>query len=202
MDVREARLARGWSQEDLAERTGLSVRTVQRIENGSRPGISSARLLAEALGIPVPEVVGDAGTTSPAADRAPGAPAAWTRAPAVTAVRDGIVGFSDFEGRAGRADYWWFALVVLLVVAAATAIRTELGTAVTVLLALPLAAAGARRLHDTGRSGWWQLFALAPFGFVIPLILLARPTDDAVPGRGRADGPRDPTGSGQPHATA
>ena len=32
-----------------------------------------------------------------------------------------------------------------------------------------LAAVGARRLHDTGRSGWWQLFVLAPFGFLVVL---------------------------------
>ncbi len=50
-----------------------------------------------------------------------------------------------------------------------------MGGIVLLLLLIPLAAAGARRLHDTGRSGWWQLFALAPVGFVVPLFLLVLP---------------------------
>ena len=29
-------------------------------------------------------------------------------------------------------------------------------------LVIPLIAVGARRLHDTNKSGWWQLFALIP----------------------------------------
>lgn len=170
MDLRDERQARGWSQEELAARTGLSVRTIQRIENGSAPGLSSARLLAEALGVDVAEI------TAAGRARTDGAAPAWQQAPAATAVRDGLVGFADFEGRAGRADYWWFVLAVLLVTGAATALAEQLGTAVGVLFAVPLVAAGARRLHDTRRSGWWQLFGLVPFGFVVPLVLLVQPT--------------------------
>lgn len=32
---------------------------------------------------------------------------------------------------------------------------------------LPFLAVGARRLHDAGRSGWWQLFWLAPIGGIV-----------------------------------
>lgn len=67
-------------------------------------------------------------------------------------------------------------LFVLLVVAAATALSEALGAAVSIVLLLPMLAAGARRLHDTGHSGWWQLFVLAPLGFVIPLFLQVGPT--------------------------
>ena len=42
MIIRKLRLQRGWSQEQLAELTGLSVRTVQRIERGQTPGLESA----------------------------------------------------------------------------------------------------------------------------------------------------------------
>ncbi len=193
MNVRDERQARGWSQEELAARTGLSVRTIQRIENGSPPGLSSARLLAEALGVDVAAFTGgrppapvngaeDGGTSGPS----------WQQTPAATAVRDGLVGFSDFEGRAGRPDYWWFFLAVTLVIAATTALAEQLGTAVGVVLAVPLVAAGARRLHDTGHSGWWQLFALAPFGFVVPLVLLVQPTaEDAAARRAASATPRD-----------
>ena len=37
--VKQLRLQRAWSQEQLAELAGVSVRTIQRIENGDRPGL-------------------------------------------------------------------------------------------------------------------------------------------------------------------
>lgn len=46
MIIRKLRLQRGWSQEQLAELTGLSVRTIQRIERGQNPGLESANALA------------------------------------------------------------------------------------------------------------------------------------------------------------
>jgi transcriptional regulator with XRE-family HTH domain len=43
--VKQLRLQRAWSQEQLAELAGVSVRTIQRIENGDRPASRrSARL--------------------------------------------------------------------------------------------------------------------------------------------------------------
>jgi uncharacterized membrane protein YhaH (DUF805 family) len=80
--------------------------------------------------------------------------------------------YADFTGRAGRAEFWWFALFFLLVVAALTALHEALGTVATLALLLPLLAAGTRRLRDTGRSGWWQLFLLAPVGGLVVLITL------------------------------
>lgn len=191
MDIRAARQARGWSQEELAERTGLSARTIQRIENGARPSAATARLLAAAFEVDVADVLAPGSTTSTGDGGSPRPPA-----PIVDAVRDGALGFSDFEGRAGRPDYWWFLLAVLVVTGAATALSEALGAAVSVVLSLPLAAVGARRLHDTGRSGWWQLFALAPFGFVVVLTLMAQPTDDAAALARRTPSPEtDPASS-------
>ena len=46
MIVRKLRLQRGWSQEQLAELTGLSVRTIQRLERGASPGLETAKSLA------------------------------------------------------------------------------------------------------------------------------------------------------------
>lgn len=40
------RLERHWSQEQLAEMSGLSVRTIQRIENGENAGLESLKSLA------------------------------------------------------------------------------------------------------------------------------------------------------------
>lgn len=80
--------------------------------------------------------------------------------------------YADFTGRAGRPEFWWFALFFLLVVSALTALHEALGTVATIALLLPLLAAGTRRLRDTGRSGWWQLFLLAPVGGLVVLITL------------------------------
>ena len=47
---------------------------------------------------------------------------------------------------------------------------------VTLALAVPLLAAGARRLHDTSNSGWWQLFVLIPLaGWLVLLIFMLLP---------------------------
>ena len=46
MIVRKLRLQRGWSQEQLAEMSGLSVRTIQRIERGKTAGLESLKSLA------------------------------------------------------------------------------------------------------------------------------------------------------------
>ncbi|MFI5890753.1 ATP-binding protein [Actinoplanes sp. NPDC051513] len=51
--IRGHRLRRGMSQEDLAERTGLSVRTIRYLESGraGRPRPETTRLLADAFGL-------------------------------------------------------------------------------------------------------------------------------------------------------
>ena len=46
MLIRKLRLQRGWSQEQLAELTGLSVRTIQRVERGYPPSLESRNALA------------------------------------------------------------------------------------------------------------------------------------------------------------
>lgn len=44
----------------------------------------------------------------------------------------------------------------------------------SLVIFLPIIAVGARRLHDTNRSGWWQLLALIPFGVFVVWIFLAQ----------------------------
>ncbi len=80
-----------------------------------------------------------------------------------------------FDGRARRTEYWMFALfniiaaVVLMVVG--SIIHTQALYSLYVLgVLLPSIAVSIRRLHDTGRSGWWLLIGLVPL--VGGLILL------------------------------
>ena len=161
------RVQRGWSQEQLAERSGLSVRTIQRIEAGQPLGLASRDALARAFGVDPADLRPTEGDAPEATDF-------------LGSIRACLTSYADFDGRTSRPQYWWFLLFVVLLAALATSLSEALGAAVLIALLLPTVAAGTRRLHDTGRSGWWQLFALAPFGVVIPLILLAGRTS-AVP---------------------
>ena len=51
MDLKNLRLEKGWSQEQLADISGVSVRTVQRLEKGEKPGIETLKALAAAFEI-------------------------------------------------------------------------------------------------------------------------------------------------------
>ena len=56
MIVRKLRLQRGWSQDQLATLTGLSVRTIQRIEQGQQPGLESLKALASVFELDVTQL--------------------------------------------------------------------------------------------------------------------------------------------------
>lgn len=58
MIVRKLRLQRGWSQDQLATLTGLSVRTIQRIEQGQQPGLESLKALASVFELDVAQLDG------------------------------------------------------------------------------------------------------------------------------------------------
>jgi uncharacterized membrane protein YhaH (DUF805 family) len=91
--------------------------------------------------------------------------------------------YAKFDGRAGRAEFWWFALAnivlyiaVLIVVGIGFAIASGLGVvlviaAVALYLAIIVPSIGVaiRRLHDTDKSGWWLLISLIPFGGLVLL---------------------------------
>jgi len=81
--------------------------------------------------------------------------------------------YVGFNGRASRPEFWWFMLFSFLVGAAAAIVdpRGTVGALISLALLLPTLAVGARRLHDTGRSGWWLLIALVPIAGLIVLIV-------------------------------
>lgn len=84
--------------------------------------------------------------------------------------------FAEFDGRASRSEFWWFFLFVVLVSSALVYLSEALGSVFLIAMLLPLLAVGARRLRDTGYSGWWLLFLLVPVGGLVTLaILWARP---------------------------
>ncbi len=79
--------------------------------------------------------------------------------------------YANFSGRASRSEYWWFALFVTVLTYGSMYLDSE-GTIFLIIyigLFLPSFSVASRRLHDTGRSGWWQLLAFTVIG-LIPLI--------------------------------
>ena len=79
--------------------------------------------------------------------------------------------YATFEGRASRSEYWWFFLFMFLTSAAANLIGESASGLVSLATLLPSLAVGARRLHDTDRSGWYLLLWLIPIiGWIILII--------------------------------
>ena len=106
-----------------------------------------------------------------------------------TAVKTCFNKYATFRGRAMRSEYWWFVLFLIVANIVLSVIDTTLfghGADNVQLLSglfalatiLPSLAAGARRLHDTGRTGWWLLIALIPIlGTLVLIWFLTRPSD-------------------------
>jgi uncharacterized membrane protein YhaH (DUF805 family) len=95
--------------------------------------------------------------------------------------------YADFRGTASRSEYWWFVLFLVLAGAVASVVDHRLGTIFFLATLLPLLAAGTRRLRDTGRSGWLQLFGLVPVaGIIVLAVFLAQEEKERAKVRGAA----------------
>ena len=97
------------------------------------------------------------------------------------AVSRALSQYATFRGRATRPEFWWFFLLVATAVAVGAGIDLALGTDFVVQvfalpLLLPFFAVGARRLHDTGRSGWWYLLMLIPAAGLLLYVFWALPS--------------------------
>ncbi len=99
----------------------------------------------------------------------------------IEAVQTCLRNYALFRGRARRPEFWWFMLFAVLATLAASFLFGEFGNGiVTLALLLPGLAVSARRLHDIGRSGWWQLVSLIPLvGWVVVLYWYVQPSEEA-----------------------
>lgn len=111
-----------------------------------------------------------------------------------------------WAGRATRSEYWYFSLFTFLITIGLAIIDTGLGTVDettgqgvlgalwSLFILLPSLAVFVRRLHDTGRSGWWFWILLVPLiGVIVILVFMcidsqneenqygANPKQDAAP---------------------
>jgi len=70
--------------------------------------------------------------------------------------------YINFQGRASRSEFWWFALFVFVVSVVLNLVSEVLGGLFALAVLLPYIAVAVRRLHDVDRSGWWYLLVLIP----------------------------------------
>jgi uncharacterized membrane protein YhaH (DUF805 family) len=84
--------------------------------------------------------------------------------------------YVDFNGRASRSEYWWFVLAYVIVAIVAGFIHQVVYGLVVLAFLLPMLAAGARRLHDIGKSGWWLLLGLIPLVNLVLLYFAVQPS--------------------------
>lgn len=82
--------------------------------------------------------------------------------------------YADFTGRASLPEFWYFFLFCVIVGILTALISDALNMLTSLALLVPSLAVGARRLHDTGRSGWWQLVILTIIGYLLLLFFCAQ----------------------------
>lgn len=81
--------------------------------------------------------------------------------------------YADFSGRARRKEYWMFALFNFIFLLIAVMLDMALGLGYgdgpgvlyllyLLFMIIPSLSVGVRRLHDTGKSGWFMLIGLIP----------------------------------------
>jgi uncharacterized membrane protein YhaH (DUF805 family) len=102
----------------------------------------------------------------------------------IDAYKTALTRYADFSGRTSVGGFWRFVAINIIVAVALGA----LGAVSSVFLVLyviyglavllPSIAVGVRRLHDTGKSGWFILMGLIPFvGFIILIVFYVQASD-------------------------
>ena len=104
--------------------------------------------------------------------------------------------YSKFKGRSRRSEYWWIQLFLVLTNLAVAAIDLVLmngdidrfianggggivGLIWILVTIVPALAVLVRRLHDTGKSGWWVLIGFVPLVGGIVLLVFTLLDSDA-----------------------
>lgn len=89
--------------------------------------------------------------------------------------------YANFKGRARRKEFWYFALVNMIIglilkfadnmLGTTTDGEGILGAIYSLIVLVPSIAVGVRRLHDVGKSGWfWLLWFIPIIGWIILLV--------------------------------
>ncbi len=115
----------------------------------------------------------------------------------MTAVKTVLGKYADFNGRARRSEYWYWTLAVIVVDVVLRVLNVQaLSLLFGLAIFVPGIAVAARRLHDTGKSGWLQLIALTIIGIIPLIVFLAQ---DSTPGdNSHGPNPKGIGGAGMP----
>ena len=117
-----------------------------------------------------------------------------------TALRSFWTRYRDFRGRSRRSEYWLIQLFLVVTNIAVAIIDLALmgwdvdrfianggggivGLVWILVTIVPALAVLVRRLHDTGKSGWWALVGLLPL--VGAVVLLVFTVTDSSPGENK-----------------
>jgi uncharacterized membrane protein YhaH (DUF805 family) len=91
----------------------------------------------------------------------------------IDSIRTCFSKYVDFSGRATRAEFWWWILImefgIIVLGEISVAANESWGVVYLIVyigLFLPGIAVAARRLHDVDRSGWWQLVPIVNIVFL------------------------------------
>ncbi|MET3496973.1 DUF805 domain-containing protein [Variovorax boronicumulans] len=93
-----------------------------------------------------------------------------------TAMKTCFAKFADFSGRASRSEFWWFVLGEVVVLIVASLIHQIVYLIAALGFLVPALAVGARRLHDIGKSGWFQLLMLIPLVNLVLIYFYVQPS--------------------------
>ncbi len=102
----------------------------------------------------------------------------------INAYTKALTNYANFATRTSIGDFWRF-VATNLVISILLSILGQISSFFFVIYAIyalaliiPGLAAAARRLHDTGKSGWFLLIGLIPLvGWIILIVFLAQPAD-------------------------
>ena len=90
------------------------------------------------------------------------------------------------QGRASKSEFWWFQLLwtasfFIMFIFEGSEPVTYFFVGIIIIIFIPLFTVGVRRLHDTGKSGFYYFWSLVPF--IGSLIVLAFMLGDGTKGR-------------------
>ena len=106
------------------------------------------------------------------------------------AISEGFKNLTTFKGRASRSAFWWFFLGAIIIDVAGAVVGRAAGAVaiqyvVSVIIALVSLSLSVRRLHDTGKSGFWWFIGLIPIiGGIVLLVFYCLP---GTPGPNKYD---------------
>ena len=91
--------------------------------------------------------------------------------------------YANFTGRASRKEFWMFTLFYVLIYIAVAIVGAvvkfpALAFLFSLGIIIPVVAITTRRLHDIGKSGWWQIIEVIPvIGPIVMIVWLVHGSD-------------------------